>query len=421
MISPVQIISLRHSAKIPLHRFGVNRRFQQLVSLPLSAVETFAHALAMPCYRAKMNPLTLVYYITAHGFGHGVRSCDILRAFHNAYPQVSLTLVTDLPEAFLRNRLLGVPFALRRAVFDVGMFQLDSVRVDVGKTLRAAQDVMDSRPALISQEVAFLKEHNAGLVVCDIPAIPLEAAAQLELPRLAIGNFSWDWIYTDFLSRNPAWQPIIEAFEDGYRQADVLLRLPFADAMKVFPRQVDMPVLADPGTDRREELAKLTGAPLDRAWVLLSFSSLDWDAAALQRVEQLADEYAFFTVLPLGWSGSNLYAIDRDDMRFQDVLASVDYVITKPGFGIVSECVVNRKPMIYVDREDFAEYAVLEKAIQRYVRSCHIPARELYRGELASFLAAIAAQPEPSDSPALGGAAVVSRYLAGHLGVREHQ
>lgn len=368
-----------------------------------------------------MNSRTLVYYITAHGFGHGVRSCDILRAFHHAYPQVPLTLVTDLPEPFLRNRLPAVRYQLRRAVFDVGMVQLDSVRVDVDETLRAAQDLVDARPALISREVAFLKEHNAGLVVCDIPAIPLEAAARLELPRLAIGNFSWDWIYADFVSRNPAWQSIIEVFEEGYRQADMLLRLPFADEMKIFPRQVDMPVLADPGSDRRDELAALTGAPLDRTWVLLSFSSLDWDADALQRVEQLADEFAFFTVLPLGWSGSNLFAIDRDDMRFQDVLASVDYVITKPGFGIVSECVVNRKPMIYVDREDFAEYAVLEKAIQRYIRSHHIPAPALYRGELASSLASIAAQPEPRDAPPRGGAAVVSRHLADHLGVREHQ
>ncbi len=363
----------------------------------------------------------LVYYITAHGFGHGVRSCDILRAFHHAYPEVPLILVTDLPEAFLRNRLPGVPYQLRRAVFDVGMVQRDSVRVDVDETLRAAQALLDTRATLISQEVAFLNEHAAGLVVCDIPAIPLEAAARLDIPRLAIGNFSWDWIYADFLSRDPAWQPIIESFEADYRQADVLLRLPFADEMAVFSNQVDIPVLAEPGTARREELAELTGAPRDRTWVLLSFSSLDWDAAALQRVEQLADEYAFLTVLPLGWPGRNLFAVDRDDMRFPDVLASVDYVVTKPGFGVVSECVVNRKPMIYVDREDFAEYAVLEKAIQRYLRCRHIPAADLYRGDLAEALAAIADQPEPEESPAAGGAAVVSRYLADCLGVREQQ
>lgn len=348
---------------------------------------------------------SIAYYITAHGYGHGVRSCDIIRAFHRAHPTVPITLVTDLPESFLRNRLPGIACSVRPASFDVGMVQLDSVRVDVPETLRRATDLVRRRSDVLAREVDFLRAQGVGLVVCDIPSIPLEAAAQAGIPRLAVGNFSWNWIYSAFAEQDAQWRDVMRMFEEGYAQSDLLLRLPFAEAMSAFPRRRDIPVVAEPGTARRETLAALTGAPQDRSWVLLSFSSLDWNEAALSRVEALTD-YAFFTVRPLAWQRANIFPVDREQILFSDVIASVDIVVTKPGFGVLSECVVNRKPMVYVDRTDFLEYPVLEQAVHRYLRHQHIPAEQLYRGELGDALRNVQRNPEPVETIAVGGASV---------------
>jgi UDP:flavonoid glycosyltransferase YjiC (YdhE family) len=38
-------------------------------------------------------------------------------------------------------------------------------------------------------------------------------------------------------------------------------------------------------------------------------------------------------------------------------------MISKIGYGVFSECQLNGTPLIYLPREDFAEYPVLEKAI----------------------------------------------------------
>jgi hypothetical protein len=43
---------------------------------------------------------------------------------------------------------------------------------------------------------------------------------------------------------------------------------------------------------------------------------------------------------------------------------------------------VNLKPLIYADRGDFLEYAILEDAIRKYMKHLHIPAAQLYAGEL---------------------------------------
>jgi len=263
----------------------------------------------------------------------------------------------------------------------------------------------------LARERLFLQTERVRLVVCDIPSMPLEAAADVGVPRLAVGNFAWNWIYSEFAERDTRWREVMTLFEEGYAKTDLLLRLPFAEEMTVFPRKRDIPVVAEPGTPQREALAAVTGAPLDRRWVLLSFSSLDWDEAALRRIEALTD-YAFFSVRPLEWTARNIFPVDRERIAFSDVMATVDIVVTKPGFGVLSECVVNRKPMVYVDRMDFLEYPVLERAVQRYLRHQHIPAEQLYRGELGEALQRVWTYPEPNETPATGGGPIAARLLA---------
>lgn len=347
-----------------------------------------------------MRPLA--YYITAHGYGHGARSCDILAALLRAAPGLTIYVVSDLPRHFLESRLPGAKLLYRPACFDVGMVQLDSVRVDVAASLRAAQDLLADWSALIRGETDFLKSAGVGAVVVDIPGIPLQAAKRCGLPSLAVGNFAWDWIYEPFANADPAWQPVVDAYRAAYAECDLLLRLPFHEPMSIFPKKLEVPLLARPGNNRRLEIARKLQLDQKLRWVLLSFTSLDWDDAALARVAATPDTL-FFTVKPLAWARPGLIALDRGDFPYTDVMASCDVVVTKPGYGVLSECAVNDKPIVYVEREDFREYPVLEAAVRRHFRSVHLPARELYRGELATALKSIANALQPAERLTAGG------------------
>jgi hypothetical protein len=358
----------------------------------------------------------LAWYVSAHGYGHGVRSCDILRALLRLRPNLRIVVTSDLPAPFFHNRLGRGAVELRPGSFDVGMVQLDSVRVDVPATLERVERLYEQRPAAVEAEIAFFRSAGIAGVVADIPAIPLEAAAEAGLRRIAVGNFAWDWIYSAFVERDRRWEPLVGFFQEGYRCSDLLLRLPFADEMKIFPRREDVPIVASPGTSRRRELADLTGGRDERKWVLLSFTSLDWDDAALDRVAALGG-YEFFTVEPLAWRRGNIHPVDRRAIPFCDVLASVDAVVSKPGFGILSECVVNRKPLAYVDRTDFLEYALLEAAIRRFLKSVHIPAAKLYAGDIGEAVDALWTCPEPAESLPSGGAEIAARRIAAVAGL----
>lgn len=352
----------------------------------------------------------IAYYITAHGYGHGARSCDILSALMDITDPSSLHIVSDLPPDFLRDRLPAEPGGLHARSFDVGMVQKDSVQVDLKATEDRLRRWLETRPGAVIAERKWIEGQDLQLVVADIPSIPIESAAGAGCPAWAVGNFSWDWIYADFADRDPVWAEARDAFAEGYQQCSQLLRLPFSAEMEAFPVHSDLPLVARPGRSRRSEIAESAGCDPDRPWVLLSFTTLDWGPEALDRVRQLTD-WQFLTVAPLAWEGENLFEVDRRMVPFPDVVASSDIVLTKPGFGILSECAVNRTPIVYVERTDFAEYPILEAALKRVLRHVHIPSEDLYAGYLEPYLHAVEQVPEPLEHLASGGDRRAARMM----------
>jgi hypothetical protein len=360
---------------------------------------------------------SIAYYISAHGYGHGVRSCDIIRALNNLFPQLDVHIISALPPAFLSNRIGSNRNSIRQDSFDVGMVQLDSIRVDVEASLARVEDLCSRRNELVSQELDYIHRMGIRLVIVDIPAVPLESAAIAGIPRMAIGNFGWDWIYSDFAARDPRWKAVAHIFREQYSCADLLLRLPFSEEMAAFPHIENIPLVASAGINRRSDIAALSGCNPDKKWILLSFTTLDWDEESLLSVEQLKD-YEFFTVRPLSWHRRNIHPLDRDQVKFSDAVASVDAVISKPGFGVLSDCVVNDKPLIYADRSDFLEYAVLEDAIKRFLKYIHIPSADLYRGDLLYSLENIWRRPQPIESIPNGGDLLAARRIAQMAGLQ---
>jgi hypothetical protein len=360
--------------------------------------------------------LSIAYYVSAHGYGHGVRSCNIIRAINNLYPQLAVHVISDLPPSFLSSHIGSSLNPVRAHSLDTGMVQLDSIRVDVDASLDKIEQLYSRREELVARESDWLRENRVRLIVVDIPAIPIEAAALLGIPSLAVGNFSWDWIYSEFLVRDIRWDPIVKLFQEEYAKTDLLLRLPFCDAMSAFPRIEDIPLVASPGKARREEIARITGSDPNKKWILLSFTTLEWNDEALANVEKIKD-CEFFTILPLSWARSNIHSLDREQSSFSDAIASVDAVVSKPGFGILSDCIVNNKPLIYADRRDFLEYAILETAIRKYLRYVHIPASDLYRGDLRRSLDHIWERPEPESTLAHGGDHIAAHRIAQFAGL----
>jgi hypothetical protein len=85
--------------------------------------------------------------------------------------------------------------------------------------------------------------------------------------------------------------------------------------------------------------------------------------------------------------------------------------VTKPGYGIIAECLANDAAILYTDRGRFAEYDVLVAAMPSYVKCRFMPRDDLFAGRWQAHLDAVLTQPPPPERPRTDGAAVAAGYL----------
>ncbi len=163
-----------------------------------------------------------------------------------------------------------------------------------------------------------------------IPSIPLKPRRGAGLSAVAVGNFSWDWIYAVREARSalaPGDQPVRAGLPPGAPVAEAAV---FAGDARICAAWT-FPCWRNPVATAAPSWPPRRGADPARRWVLLSFTTLDWseDAAARRTLETVE----FFAVKPLDWPGRrNIHAVDRRRFGgFSDVLASVDAVVTEAG------------------------------------------------------------------------------------------
>jgi L-arabinokinase len=85
--------------------------------------------------------------------------------------------------------------------------------------------------------------------------------------------------------------------------------------------------------------------------------------------------------------------------------------VTKPGYGIVSECIANETAILYTPRGHFPEYDVLVEEMPKYLRAAAISQDDLLSGEWESALRKLLAQPKPKKKAETNGAEVAADAL----------
>jgi L-arabinokinase len=324
------------------------------------------------------------YYISGHGYGHAVRSVPVIRGLKDLGCTV---LIKTLCPPFLFRDGGKEGIRVLPEEFDVGLVQTDNLRFDLEKTYKEVTALLDSAEERIEKEKDFLLRNKVNGVVCDIPFLPLEAAFRAGLPSAAVGNFSWDWIYAHYAKKDERWSFVVRAIRPYYRRAGLLLRLPFHGPMKAFPRVEDIPLVLRRSSMKKMEIRRLLDLPKDRKIGLVAFSHLSLSSRALKEINALSSRCLFLIREPLNWEGPAFRKVKGKGLSFIDLVRGADFVLTKPGYGIVSDCLAHKVPMVYCDRGDFPEYAILVKAIKTGLPHQYLSQKDLYEGRWEKVLA----------------------------------
>ncbi len=360
---------------------------------------------------------TCVFFVSGHGFGHASREVEVINALAAGGRGPRVIVRSDVA-ADLLTRTVTVPYELRPGACDPGIVQSSSVSHDDEATVRAALAFYSTFEDRIVRETAALAHDDVALIVGDIPPLAFEVASRLRVPGVAIGNFSWTWIYedNDLFMREGA--QLVPRMREAYAKATLALELPFAGGFDVFPNVRRVPLIARRPTRDRRSTRTHFGLPLDRRVALLSFGGYGLSALDLHRLDCL-DTYTIAMTdrsAPDAPAREHAVVLSEDafrgtGFRYEDLVAAVDVVVTKPGYGIIAECIASGTAMLYTSRGDFREYDLLVSQFPDYVKSVFISQDDLFAGRWRASFEKLVAQPAPAKRMATDGAEVVAQLL----------
>src|SRR5205085_11808500 len=149
---------------------------------------------------AARMPLTLLYYVSGHGFGHARRAAEVIRALRTITPDVNVYVRSSAPADIFKGLAAG-PVAPSH--IDAPVVERDALSLDWPATLAAAADLLRRRRPAVAREVEAVRDLGPDLVVADVPFLAGDLAAALGVRCVAVSNFTWDWIYEPHRGAHP--------------------------------------------------------------------------------------------------------------------------------------------------------------------------------------------------------------------------
>ena len=357
------------------------------------------------------------FYVSGHGFGHAIRQIEIMSALAARLPDARIFVRTTAPP-WLFDRTARFAYTLLPGETDTGVLQRDSLSLDEAETIRTADAFYARLDLRAADEAALLTRHGARIVVADAPPLACAAASVAGIPSFVCANFTWDWIYAGYSP--PA--GLIDTIQHAYARATAGWRMPMYGGFHTIDTVVDLPFVARHARRdlSREDTRRALGLPRGRKLALISFGGYGVEGLRLDRLD-CRPEWQVVTTgrnLPTRANPSDVL-IELDEatiyaagLRYEDLVGAVDVVITKPGYGIISDCIANATAMLYTSRGRFAEYDVLVSEMPRYLRCRFIDMQDLREGRWRDSLEGLVNAPDPREQPRTDGAAVVAEMMS---------
>ena len=340
--------------------------------------------------------------ISAHGLGHLAQAAPILDELCRQLPELCLTVRSALPEARLRSRIHGA-FTHIAAATDFGFAMHDAIRIDLPVTWQRYRQFHADWAHRVDDEARLLSDLRPDLVLTDVAYLPLAGAARAGIPAWSMCSLNWADLFAHFFTGNagPSDEPgeshvIHRDILAAYRSAEKFLRLTPAMPMRDFGNTQAIAPVATLGTPDRPALRQRLALAPDERTVLIAYGGFDRDLGAASWPHRQGIRW----LIPHAWNIHRpdmvaLESVVSPDLAFSDLLASVDAVLAKPGYGTFVETACNGVPVLYQRREDWPEQDCLIDWLGQNNRCLEIAPDTLARGELAESLTVLWQQTTP--------------------------
>lgn len=327
----------------------------------------------------------IAFFLSGHGFGHAVRESALIEALPEG---IEVDIYTSVPESFFRDEVRRKVTVIPCEI-DCGCLQTDTVEVDVEATLARYAEIESGRRDLVARYAALLARSRADLVIVDTPPLALPIAKAAGVVSWCICNFTWLDIYAPYVARHPRYLEMFARMRADYSLADRHIRLfPCMKGQDAWPTE-EAGLVCRPGRPRREEFARRFDLDPDRKWALVYVGSFGLEGVDWHRLDRYPD-WEFMGLFPLAGAPARYRYLKKDlSFRYADLNATCDLVIGKLGYGLVAECLAAARPILFLGRRDFAEFALLKGLVEGRGMGREIPLERFKRLDFGGDLEAL--------------------------------
>jgi len=337
--------------------------------------------------------------VSGHGLGHLAQTAPVLNELHRLDPGIEFVVRTVLPRNVLAHRL-DFPFSHLDEASDCNLVMHDAIRVDGPASLAAYRKFHHDWPARVADEARQLEALGVDAVFSNVGYLPLAAARLAGLPAIAMCSLNWADIFRAYLGHEAEAGVLLDQMTKAYAGARAFLRPAPSMPMTDLANTVAIPPVVQPGRNRREELIAKLGLAQDDRLVLVGMGGIPYRPP----VERWLHLPGVVFIAPDAWQSGHpaVRPMSETGMLFRDVLASVDALVTKPGYGSYVEAAVSGVPVLYIPRPDWPEAPCLNHWLEENARALEIPEHQLLAGQLSAPLEQLWAMPAKPPVTTLG-------------------
>jgi hypothetical protein len=353
----------------------------------------------------------LLVDITAHGLGHLAQTAPVLDALAALLPRLRLTVRSAIPRDILARRIV-VDFTHVQEARDFGFAMLNAVDIDLVASAGLYREFHADWPQRVTAEADWLRQHGVDAVLSNVAYLPQAGATEAGIPAACLCSLNWAEVFAHYYGAEPWAAEIHTQILAAYNAGRGFLRLTPGLPMADLVRRRDIDPVAGLGRRDRARVARPLDLGESERWILLAMGGLEFRLP----LEDWPQVPGLKWLVPAAWN------LERDDVRsfeavglsFADLLASVDAVLTKPGYGTFVEAACGGIPILYVERKDWPETPHFAAWLALHARARELTRAQLMRGEFIPLLQELWRAPAPV-LPLAEGAGEAARWLVSAL------
>lgn len=339
----------------------------------------------------------LLVAISSHGYGHAAQTAPVVNALRRRFPDLRVTLRTDLPQSFLMSRFAGALDVIPGGG-DFGLVMQSALAIDREASAERYAALHANWDRHVETEAERLSNLKPDLVLSNVSYLALAGASATGIRGIAYCSFTWSLIYEYYFLNRPEAKHVLAQMRAAYRGAQQVLAIEPGMPLDV-DRCHPIGVIAQVRSEARQAV---------RAY--LSVEGKRLVALSLGGVRSTLDLTRWPRQPDIHWLVPRAIRPTRPDMtaheelpfNFTELLAAADAFVTKAGYGNFTEAACHGVPVLCVRRNDWPEEPWLVNWLERHGRIKTFAPELLETGDLRSLLEEVWRLPAPPPVIPLG-------------------